>query len=187
MAPDLVPKSGTQIGAAFYDVSTTLDCKRGRLSEPDSVPNSGLNSGLVSVRFDTLSPQILYSVLKPFCNVFWIVPHPRFVSPLQPSLLRLALRHTMPHNTPQQVPQPCGAEGSFEKPCRLAALKIVPPLWKNIEQVSTRKKNQVLKSGAMWSKPLKTNLIPHTDTISKLSSSAILFQVSHHFVLSTVK
>ena len=98
MAPDLVPKSGTKIGAAFYDVSTTLDCKRGRFSEPDSVPNSGLNSGLVSVRFDTLSPQILYSVLKPFCNVFWIVPHPRFVSPLQPSLLRLALRHTMPHN-----------------------------------------------------------------------------------------
>ena len=128
MAPDTVPKSGTEIGAAFHDDSTSLDCKRGRFSEPDLVPNSGLNSGRVSVRFNTLCPQILYSVSKPFCNVFWIVPHPRFVKPLQPSLLRLALRHTMPHNTPQQVLQPCGAEGSFKKRCRQAALKIVPLL-----------------------------------------------------------
>ena len=130
MAPDLVPKSGTKIGAAFRADSTTFDCKRGRVSEPDLVPKSGRNSCRVPVRFNTLCPQILYSVLKPFCNGFWIVPHPRFVNPLQLSLLRVALRCTMPQNAPQQVPQPCGAEGSFEKRCRLAALEIVPLLRK---------------------------------------------------------
>ena len=128
MAPDSVPKSGTEVGAAFHDDSTTLDCKRGRFSEPDLVPNSGLNSGRVSVRFNTPLLQILYLMLEPFCNVLWIVPQSRFVNPMQPSLLRLALRHTMPHNTPQQVLQPCGAEGSFKKRCRQAALKIVPLL-----------------------------------------------------------
>ena len=128
MAPDSVLESGTKFGAVFHDDSMSLDCKRGRFSEPDMVPNSGLNSGRVSVRFNTLLLQILYSMLKPFCNVFWIMPQSRFVNPMQPSLLRLALRHTMPHNTPQQVPQPCGAEGSFKKRCRQAALKIVPLL-----------------------------------------------------------
>ena len=63
MAPDPVPKSGTKIGAAFRADSTTFDCKRGRVSEPDLVPKIGPEFVPCARQIQyTLSANIIFSV-----------------------------------------------------------------------------------------------------------------------------
>ena len=129
MAPDSVPKSGTKIGAAFYDDSTSLDWKVGRFPDPETVPDSAVNLSRMHVIVDAPCPQNITTSVYTFLQCLMDCAHPpKFVNHPPHSLLRLQSRHTLPHNALEQRPQPSGAKGSFKKWRRLAALKIVPLL-----------------------------------------------------------
>ena len=129
MAPDSVPKSGTKIGAAFYDDSTSLDWKVGRFPDPEPVPDSAVNLSRMHVIVDAPCPQHITTSVYTFLQCLMDCEHPpKFVNHPPHSLLRLQLRQTLPHNALEQRPQPSGAKGSFKKWRRLAALEIVPLL-----------------------------------------------------------
>ena len=122
-APNSVPKTGTEFGVGFIGGSATLDPKGDRSPTPERIPDSVPNSGRMYARIAAAFPQVASSGLR-LCADF-LQRRMKCATPNEISIrCHLGPSAWTPHRA-EQLPQPSGAEGSFKKRCRLAALEMV--------------------------------------------------------------